>query len=85
MCGICIHDIRFSEKPSASDLVMPFVVQYIPITAILLITGIAAALGRFDTLPFLYFGAYSAWLYLRYFQQQQDSTAVVSLPQISDA
>lgn len=52
--------------------------QYIPITILLLVTGVAAGLQQYEVLPFLYFGFYSAWLYLRFFQRQQETGAQVS-------
>jgi hypothetical protein len=53
-------------------------VQYIPGLVLLLVTVSAIAVQQVHQLPFLFIGAYSAWLYLRFFQQQPDSTAVVS-------
>jgi hypothetical protein len=57
----------------------PFLLQYIPTIVILLATAIAGGLQRYELLPFLYFGSYSAWLYLRFFQVQQDTGMQVKL------
>ena len=51
--------------------------QYIPTIVILLVTAVAAGLKQYEILPFLYFGAYSAWIYLRFFQHQQETGAQV--------
>jgi hypothetical protein len=44
---------------------------------ILVATTVAVMLQDLYSIPFIYFGAYSAWLYLRFFQYQQDSEVQV--------
>lgn len=48
-------------------------VKYLPSILILLATAVAVALNSYLELPFVVIGTYSAWLYLRFFQQQPDS------------
>ncbi|GAX76137.1 hypothetical protein CEUSTIGMA_g3580.t1 [Chlamydomonas eustigma] len=50
-----------------------FSIRYLPTVVILISTAVAIALQDAYSIPFMYFGSYSAWLYLRFFQYQQDS------------
>ena len=77
-------------KMQDSRLVLPRVImdyprppQYLPTIVIFLATALAAGLNQYEMLPFLYFGAYSAWVYLRFFQFQQESgTQVIAICRI---
>lgn len=48
--------------------------QYVPSIYVLLSTIIIVALRQWPALAFLYLGTYSSWVYLRFFQQQPEST-----------
>lgn len=47
--------------------------QYLPLIFVAGAVGLCAAFKQFAQLPFVLLGAFSAWLYLRFFQQQADS------------
>jgi len=49
--------------------------QYVPSIYVILSTAIIVVLQQWSALPFLYLGTYSSWVYLRFFQQQPESTA----------
>jgi hypothetical protein len=49
--------------------------QYVPSIYVLLSTVVIVALKAWPALAFLYLGAYSSWVYLRFFQQQPESAA----------
>jgi len=53
--------------------VLSITVKYLPSILLLVLTALAAALKQYDQLAFLYLGAYNAWVYLRFFQQQSDN------------
>lgn len=53
--------------------VIQFNTKYIPITVIFLASAAVVALQQYQMLPFMYLGAYSAWIYLRFFQHQQET------------
>lgn len=48
--------------------------QYVPSVYVLLSTAIIVAVRQWPALAFLYLGTYSSWVYLRFFQQQPEST-----------
>jgi hypothetical protein len=49
--------------------------QYVPSIYVLVSTVVMVGLRAWPALPFLYLGTYSSWVYLRFFQQQPESTA----------
>lgn len=53
----------------------PVVVQYVPSIYVLVSTVVIVGLRQWPALAFLYLGTYSSWVYLRFFQQQPESTA----------
>lgn len=53
----------------------PSWVQYVPSIYVLVSTVIIFGLRQWPALAFLYLGTYSSWVYLRFFQQQPESTA----------
>lgn len=52
-----------------------YALQYVPSIYVLLSTVVIVALKAWPALAFLYLGAYSSWVYLRFFQQQPESPA----------
>jgi membrane associated rhomboid family serine protease len=52
---------------------LKFSIRYLPMVVILIATAVAVALQDLYSTPFIYLGAYSAWLYLRFFQYQPNS------------
>jgi hypothetical protein len=48
--------------------------QYVPSIYVLLSTVIIVVFRQWPALAFLYLGTYSSWVYLRFFQQQPEST-----------
>ena len=49
--------------------------QFVPTLVLLLVTPICVLLHQAtEYLPFIYVGTYAGWLYLRYFQQQPETT-----------
>ncbi|KXZ48357.1 hypothetical protein GPECTOR_28g764 [Gonium pectorale] len=47
--------------------------KYLPLMFLTTTVGLAAGLKQYMEVPFLVFGTYVAWVYLRFFQQQPDS------------
>jgi hypothetical protein len=48
--------------------------QYFPSVFLLISTVLAAVARAWADIPFLIFGTYVAWIYLRFFQQQPETT-----------
>jgi len=48
--------------------------RYFPSVFLLISTALAAGIGAWADVPFLVFGTYVSWLYLRFFQQQPETT-----------
>lgn len=67
-------------SPSPPKMVLGFavlwlVLQYVPSVYVLLSTVVIVVMQQWQALAFLYLGTYSSWVYLRFFQQQPESTA----------
>jgi hypothetical protein len=73
LCMLLTWTKALSPMPSACPSVcLPL--QYVPSVYVLLSTAIIVALRQWPALAFLYLGTYSSWVYLRFFQQQPEST-----------